>query len=114
MKALLYTKPYSFEYTDVPDPVIGDDDVLILQATEIDYDPELAPAVFELDLPKDVRWYRLNDQIKWLEQSIKDNTDDREPALIVQERVNERKLATLREEMKDHEYWLKFGTERRR
>ncbi len=29
MKALLYTKPYSFEYTDVPDPVIGDDDVLI-------------------------------------------------------------------------------------
>lgn len=29
MKALLYTKPYSFEYTDVPDPVVGDDDVLI-------------------------------------------------------------------------------------
>ena len=29
MKALLYTKPYSFEYTEVPDPAIGDDDVLI-------------------------------------------------------------------------------------
>ncbi|MGE5296561.1 MAG: zinc-dependent alcohol dehydrogenase [Solirubrobacterales bacterium] len=29
MKALLYTKPYTFEYTDVPDPVVGDDDVLV-------------------------------------------------------------------------------------
>ncbi len=29
MKALLYTKPYTFEYSDVPDPVIGDDDVLV-------------------------------------------------------------------------------------
>ncbi|MGB2861908.1 MAG: alcohol dehydrogenase catalytic domain-containing protein, partial [Sedimentisphaerales bacterium] len=29
MKALIYTKPYSFEYSDFPDPVPGDDDVLI-------------------------------------------------------------------------------------
>ena len=29
MKALLYTKPYSFEYSDFPDPVAGEDDVLI-------------------------------------------------------------------------------------
>ena len=29
MKALLYTKPYTFEYTDVPDPEVGDDDVLV-------------------------------------------------------------------------------------
>ena len=29
MKALVYTKPYSFEYSDFPDPVAGDDDVLI-------------------------------------------------------------------------------------
>ena len=29
MKALVYTKPYSFEYTDFPDPMAGDDDVLI-------------------------------------------------------------------------------------
>ena len=29
MKALLYTKPYTFEYTDVPDPVVGDDDILV-------------------------------------------------------------------------------------
>jgi len=29
LKALLYTKPYTFEYTDVPDPTVGDDDVLI-------------------------------------------------------------------------------------
>lgn len=29
MKALIYTKPYSFEYSDFPDPVAGDDDVLI-------------------------------------------------------------------------------------
>lgn len=29
MKALLYTKPYTFEYTDVPEPVVGDDEVLI-------------------------------------------------------------------------------------
>ena len=29
MKALLYTKPYTFEYTDVPDPAVGDDDVLV-------------------------------------------------------------------------------------
>lgn len=29
MKALLYTKPYTFDYTDVPDPDVGDDDVLI-------------------------------------------------------------------------------------
>lgn len=29
MKALLYTKPYTFEFTDVPDPTAGDDDVLV-------------------------------------------------------------------------------------
>ena len=29
MKALIYTKPYSFEYSDFPDPVAGEDDVLI-------------------------------------------------------------------------------------
>lgn len=29
MKALIYTKPYSFEYSDFPDPVAGDDEVLI-------------------------------------------------------------------------------------
>lgn len=29
MKALLYTKPYCFEYSDFPDPVVSDDDVLI-------------------------------------------------------------------------------------
>jgi L-iditol 2-dehydrogenase len=29
LKALLYTKPYSFEYSDVPDPAVGDDDVLV-------------------------------------------------------------------------------------
>ena len=29
MKALIYTKPYSFEYSDFPDPVADDDDVLI-------------------------------------------------------------------------------------
>jgi L-iditol 2-dehydrogenase len=29
LKALLYTKPYTFEYSDVPDPVVGDDDVLV-------------------------------------------------------------------------------------
>ena len=29
MKALLYTKPYSFEYSDFPDPAVGDDEVLI-------------------------------------------------------------------------------------
>ena len=29
MKALLYTQPYTFEYTDVPDPAVGDDDVLV-------------------------------------------------------------------------------------
>ena len=29
MKALLYTKPYTLEYTDVPDPQIGGDDVLV-------------------------------------------------------------------------------------
>jgi len=29
MKALVYMKPYRFEYTDVPDPVIGKQDVLI-------------------------------------------------------------------------------------
>ena len=29
MKALLYTKPYTFEYCEVPDPVVGDDDVLV-------------------------------------------------------------------------------------
>ena len=29
MKALLYTQPYTFEYTDVPDPTVGDDDVLV-------------------------------------------------------------------------------------
>jgi len=29
LKALIYTKPYSFEYSDFPDPAAGDDDVLI-------------------------------------------------------------------------------------
>ncbi|MHC4463390.1 MAG: zinc-dependent alcohol dehydrogenase [Planctomycetota bacterium] len=29
MKALIYTKPYCFEYSDFPDPEVGDDDVLI-------------------------------------------------------------------------------------
>jgi len=29
LKALIYTKPYTFEYSDFPDPVVGDDDVLI-------------------------------------------------------------------------------------
>lgn len=29
MKALLYTEPYTLEHTDVPDPTIDDDDVLI-------------------------------------------------------------------------------------
>jgi L-iditol 2-dehydrogenase len=29
VKALIYTKPYCFEYSDFPDPVAGDDDVLI-------------------------------------------------------------------------------------
>lgn len=29
MKALLYTKPYTFDFTDVPDPTVGNDDVLI-------------------------------------------------------------------------------------
>ncbi|MHC4204223.1 MAG: zinc-dependent alcohol dehydrogenase [Planctomycetota bacterium] len=29
MKALIYTEPYTFEYSDFPDPVAGDDDVLI-------------------------------------------------------------------------------------
>jgi L-iditol 2-dehydrogenase len=29
LKALLYVKPYTFEYTDVPNPVVGDDDVLV-------------------------------------------------------------------------------------
>jgi L-iditol 2-dehydrogenase len=29
LKALIYTKPYSFKYSDFPDPVAGDDDVLI-------------------------------------------------------------------------------------
>jgi L-iditol 2-dehydrogenase len=29
LKALVYTKPYSFEYSDFPDPVVGDDDVLV-------------------------------------------------------------------------------------
>ena len=29
MKALIYTKPYSFEYSDFPDPAAGDNDVLI-------------------------------------------------------------------------------------
>ena len=29
MKALIYKGPYSFEYTDFPDPTVGDDDVLI-------------------------------------------------------------------------------------
>lgn len=29
MKALIYTKPYCFEYSDFPDPVPGNDDVLI-------------------------------------------------------------------------------------
>jgi len=29
MKALIYTKPYTLEYSDFPDPAAGDDDVLI-------------------------------------------------------------------------------------
>jgi L-iditol 2-dehydrogenase len=29
LKALIHTKPYSFEYSDFPDPAIGDDEVLI-------------------------------------------------------------------------------------
>ncbi|MBN2138805.1 MAG: galactitol-1-phosphate 5-dehydrogenase [Sedimentisphaerales bacterium] len=29
MKALVYTAPYTFEYLDFPDPVVGDDEVLI-------------------------------------------------------------------------------------
>jgi L-iditol 2-dehydrogenase len=29
LKALIHTKPYTFEYSDFPDPVAGDDDVLI-------------------------------------------------------------------------------------
>jgi L-iditol 2-dehydrogenase len=29
LKALIYTKPYTFEYSDFPDPVAGGDDVLI-------------------------------------------------------------------------------------
>lgn len=29
MKALLYTKPYTFEYAEVPDPPVGDEDVLV-------------------------------------------------------------------------------------
>jgi len=29
LKALLYTKPYTFEYSDFPDPVVGADDVLV-------------------------------------------------------------------------------------
>jgi L-iditol 2-dehydrogenase len=29
LKALIHTKPYSFEYSDFPDPVAGDDDVLV-------------------------------------------------------------------------------------
>lgn len=29
MKALLYTEPYHLEYTDVPDPEVGPDDVLV-------------------------------------------------------------------------------------
>lgn len=29
MKALVYTKPYSFEYSDFPDPAVGDEDVLV-------------------------------------------------------------------------------------
>jgi len=29
LKALIYTKPYCFEYSDFPDPAVGDNDVLI-------------------------------------------------------------------------------------
>jgi len=29
LKALIYTKPYCFEYSDFPEPVVGDEDVLI-------------------------------------------------------------------------------------
>jgi L-iditol 2-dehydrogenase len=29
LKALIYTKPYTFEYSDFPDPVAGDNDVLV-------------------------------------------------------------------------------------
>jgi L-iditol 2-dehydrogenase len=29
LKALVYTKPYSFKYSDFPNPAVGDDDVLV-------------------------------------------------------------------------------------
>jgi L-iditol 2-dehydrogenase len=29
LKALIYTKPYTLEYVDFPDPLVGDDDVLV-------------------------------------------------------------------------------------
>src|SRR5512142_1225304 len=29
MKALVYTQPYTFQYTDVPDPSVGPDEVLV-------------------------------------------------------------------------------------
>ena len=29
MKALIYTKPYTFEYSDFPDPEVGGNDVLV-------------------------------------------------------------------------------------
>jgi len=29
LKALIYTKPFTFEYTDFPEPVVGDEDVLV-------------------------------------------------------------------------------------
>ena len=32
-------------------------DVLIFEATQIEYDPEIDPSVFTLDLPEDVIWY---------------------------------------------------------
>ncbi len=35
MKALVYTQPYTFEYTDVPDPVVGDDVLVRVKACGI-------------------------------------------------------------------------------
>ena len=29
MKALVYKEPYCFEYSEFPDPAVGDDDVLV-------------------------------------------------------------------------------------
>ena len=46
-----------------------DGDVLILEVTQIDYDPQIDPSVFNLELPEDVVWYsppqRLPDNEKY-------------------------------------------------